>query len=128
MFIEETGGGKTEANKQKRPTVDKDSKSEKVQVFLSTAGIPTDVRVAFGQQHGTALKSTACQIFHHLERFRDEKYGRHFLFFFFVFVVLSRMCSVSTISRSCSWRANASSLLSMQEAAATSRGVEPRIP
>ena len=33
-----------------------------------------------------------------------------------------------TISRSCSCRANANSLLSIQEAAATSRGVEPRIP
>lgn len=40
----------------------------------------------------------------------------------------SSVGSVSTISRSCSCRANASSLLSMQEAAATSRGVEPRIP
>lgn len=33
-----------------------------------------------------------------------------------------------TISRSCSCSAKASSLLSIQEAAATSRGVDPRIP
>lgn len=33
-----------------------------------------------------------------------------------------------TISKSCSCRAKASSLLSIHDAAATSRGVDPRIP
>lgn len=49
-------------------TVYKYSKTKKVKVFFSTTGIPANVRIAFRQQHGTALKSTTSQILHHLEK------------------------------------------------------------
>lgn len=41
---------------------------------------------------------------------------------------LNKDSEMITFSRSCSWRASANSLLSMQDAAATSKGVEPLIP
>ena len=48
-------------------TVDKDSEAQEVQVLLPSTGVPADVRVALGQQHGTALQPTACQVRHHLQ-------------------------------------------------------------
>lgn len=47
-------------------TIDKDSKAQEVQVALTTAGVPANVRVPFGQEHGAALEATACQVGHHL--------------------------------------------------------------
>lgn len=47
-------------------TVDEDSEAQEVQVALTTTGVPTNVRVAFGQEHGATLEATACQVGHHL--------------------------------------------------------------
>lgn len=54
-------------HQNKDQTIDKYSKSQKVKIFLSTTGIPSNIRVPFGQEHWTALKSTSSQIFHNLE-------------------------------------------------------------
>lgn len=47
-------------------TINKHSKAEEVQIALSSAGVPADVRVAFRQQHWAHLQATSSQICHHL--------------------------------------------------------------
>lgn len=47
-------------------TVNKDSKAEEIQVSLSSAWIPADVRVALRKEHRTHLQPTTGQIRHHL--------------------------------------------------------------
>lgn len=47
-------------------TVDKDSEAQEVQVALTAAGVPADIRVSFGQEHRAALKATARQVGYHL--------------------------------------------------------------
>lgn len=49
-----------------RLTIDKDSEAQEVQVTLATTGVPADVWVSFGQEHGAALEATASQVGHHL--------------------------------------------------------------
>lgn len=49
-------------------TINKDGKAEEIQVFLSTTGVPADVRVALGEKHWTHLQPTACQVCHHLHQ------------------------------------------------------------
>lgn len=105
-------------------TIDKDSKTEEVQVSLPPYWVPSNIRVALGQQHWTHLKPASCQVGHNLHHKQT------------LLITKSKsnncvsLCESFplTISRSCSCKAKASSLLSMQEAAATSRGVDPRIP
>lgn len=110
-------------------TVDKHGKAEEIQIFLSSTGVPANVRVSLRQEHRTRLQSTASQVGHHLHHMRAPV-GVHvdFCECSCTFIILCFFYFFQTISRSCSWRANASSLLSMQEAAATSRGVEPLMP
>lgn len=69
-------------------TVDEDGEAEKVQVFLSTTGIPANVWVAFGKKHGTALKATPCQIFHHLERLCCPYVMKIFAMYLFLSILL----------------------------------------
>lgn len=47
-------------------TINKHSEAEEVQIALSTAGVPADVRVPFRQQHWAHLQATSSQICHHL--------------------------------------------------------------
>lgn len=101
-------------------TIDKDSKAKEIQVSLSSTGIPADVRVALRKEHGAHLQPTTGQICHHLEGISTHVSSHVHL--------CKKLESAQTISRSCSCRAKASSLLSIQEAAATSSGVDPRIP
>lgn len=49
-----------------RLTIDEDSEAQEVQVALATTGVPADVWVPFGQEHGAALEATASQVGHHL--------------------------------------------------------------
>lgn len=109
-------------------TIHKHSKAEEVQIALSAAGVPADVRVAFRQQHWAHLQATSSQICHHLiEKIKTVNIS--VIYFFFKSVqFLYNIQNDLTMSRSCSCSAKASSLLSIQEAAATSRGVDPRIP
>lgn len=114
-------------------TINKDSKAEEVQISLSSTRVPADVGITLRKEHWTHLQPTARQVCHHLHRHTCEDTERDYkitkptvpvyVFFFIDIFLFSR-----TISRSCSCRAKASSLLSMQEAAATSRGVDPRMP
>ncbi len=109
-------------------TVDKDSKAEEIQVSFSSAGVPADVRVALGKEHRTHLQPTACQVCHHLHHTNRVYEIKRPLLLFMHFNFLYLFIVFQTISRSCSCKAKASSLLSIQEAAATSRGVDPRMP
>lgn len=57
-------------------TVDKDSEAQEVQVALTAAGVPADIRVPFGQEHGAALKATARQVGYHLGAERGSAGGQ----------------------------------------------------
>lgn len=47
-------------------TIAEDSEPQEGKVTLSLYGVPAQVWVTFGYQHGTALKATAGQVCHHL--------------------------------------------------------------
>ena len=49
-------------------TIDEDGEAQEVEVSLSSAGVPTDVGVPLGEEHGARLKATAGQVGHHLGR------------------------------------------------------------
>lgn len=55
-----------------RPTVAEDSEPQEGQVTLSLYGVPTQVWVTLSNQHGTALKATACQVCDHLHTHRAQ--------------------------------------------------------
>lgn len=110
-------------------TIAKYSKAQEVQVTFSLYRIPSNIRVSFGDQQSTTTQTTTSQILHNLYEHiqKDQtssispKVRRD---------VEERKSNPSvrlTFSRSASVRASASSLLSMTEAAATSRGVDPLI-
>ena len=54
-------------------TIAKDSKAQEIQVALALHGVPADVRVAFGHEHGTALETAAGQVLNHLQSSREPQ-------------------------------------------------------
>lgn len=108
-------------------TIYKHSKTQEVQISLSSSWIPSYVRVAFREKHGTHPKATSSQIRHHLSSTINMIFFLIALYHKIISYKIQFIQSI-TISRSCSCRASASSLLSMHDAAATSKGVDPRIP
>ena len=65
-----------------RLTIDEDSEAQEVQVALATTGVPANVWVPFGQEHGAALEATASQVGHHLSVEGDSARGlTHTTFF-----------------------------------------------
>ena len=47
-------------------TVAEDDEPQETQVPLSLYGVPAEVGVTLGEQDSTALKTTTCQVHHHL--------------------------------------------------------------